>query len=532
MYIVTAQQMKKMDRLTIESFGIPGIVLMENAGRGAVDILLRHFPNIRCMHVGIAAGRGNNGGDGFVIARYLASADVPVVVYLLSDKGRVRGDAAENLKLLQHMKIPVCEVPDIAAFESLQSRMKQCDLWVDAMLGTGLRSEVRGLYKKMIAFLNALEKPVMAIDIPSGLDSDTGKPRGSCIKATVTVTFGFPKIGHVVLPGPKFVCKLEVVDIGIPPFVVDQVRPTHHLLTRKMINPWFQARALQSHKGSTGHLLVIGGSPGKTGAASMTSRAAMRMGAGLVTLGIPKSLNMAMELQLTEVMTEPLPENADQTLGLSAYERILKILKNKKGLAIGPGLGTAGPTQNLVRKLIQKSPVPVIIDADGLNALAGHLGILKDLEVPIVMTPHPGEMARLIEKTPSQVQQDRVGQARRFATTHKVYLVLKGARSVMAYPDGTVLINPTGNPGMASGGMGDVLTGMISGLIVQGLPAHEAVNSAVYLHGCAADFLAQSKGPVGFLASDVIDILPEQIKLLETPLRDLPPHPNAFVRTL
>jgi NAD(P)H-hydrate epimerase len=532
MYIVTAQQMKKMDRLTIESFGIPGIVLMESAGRGAVDILLRHFSDIRCMDVGIAAGRGNNGGDGFVIARCLASAHVPVAVYLLSEESRVRGDAAENLKLLHHMKIPVYEVPDIGTFESLQSRMNHCNLWVDAMLGTGLTSEVRGLYRKMIAFLNALEKPVMAVDIPSGLDSDTGKPRGSCIKATVTVTFGLPKIGHVVLPGPEFVGKLEVVDIGIPRVVVDQIRPKHHLLTREMINPWFQARALQSHKGTTGHLLVIGGSPGKTGAAIMTSRAAMRMGAGLVTLGIPKSLNMAMELQLTEVMTEPLPENADQTLGLSTYERIVKLLKDKKGLAIGPGLGTTRPTQNLVRRLIQKSPVPVIIDADALNALAGHLAFLKDLEVPIVMTPHPGEMARLIEKTPSQVQQDRIRQARRFATTHKVYLVLKGARSVIAYPDGTVLINPTGNPGMASGGMGDVLTGMISGLIVQGLPAHEAVNSAVYLHGCAADFLAQSKGPVGFLASDVIDILPEQIKLLETPLRDLPPHPNAFVRTL
>ncbi len=532
MYLVTARQMKEMDRLTIESFGIPGIVLMESAGRGAVDALFRHFPNIRHMKVGIAAGRGNNGGDGFVIARYLAGTHVPLAVYLLSKRGRVRGDAAANLKLLDEMEIPVHEVPDNAAFESYRGRMKQCDLWIDAMLGTGLTSEVRGLFKEMITFLNTLQKPIIAIDIPSGLDSDTGRPRGSCIKATVTVTFGLPKIGHAVLPGTEYVGKLEVVDIGIPPVVVDEIGPKHHLLTREMIKAWFKSRALQSHKGTTGHLLVIGGSPGKTGAAVMTSRAAMRVGAGLVTLGIPKSLNMAMESQLTEVMTVPLPENADQTLGLSAYGKIMSLLEHKNGLAIGPGLGTAKPTQNLVRRLIQTSPVPVVIDADGLNALAGSLAFLKDLKVPVVMTPHPGEMARLVKKTPSQVQQERIYQARSFATTHKAYLVLKGARTIVAHPDGNVLINHTGNPGMASGGMGDVLTGMISGLIVQGLSVHEAVNAGVYLHSCAADFLSRSKGPVGFLASDVIDILPEQIKGLETTLPGRPTYPNAFIRTL
>ncbi|MES0349561.1 MAG: NAD(P)H-hydrate dehydratase [Desulfobacteria bacterium] len=532
MYLVTARQMKEMDRLTIESFGIPGIVLMENAGRGAVDTLFRHYPNIRHMKVGIAAGRGNNGGDGFVIARYLAGIGVPVDVYLLSERGRVRGDAAANLKLLDQIEIPVHEIPDIAALESNKGRMRQCDLWVDAMLGTGLTSEVRGLFKEMIGFLNTLQKPILAVDIPSGLDSDTGKPRGSCIDATVTVTFGLPKIGHVVLPGTEFVGKLEVIDIGIPTVVVDAIGPKHYLLTREMTKPWFQSRAAESHKGTTGHLLLIGGSPGKTGAAVMASRAAMRVGAGLVTLGIPESLNIAMESQLTEVMTAPLPENADQTLGLSAYGRIMSLLEHKNGLAIGPGLGTAKPTQNLVRRLIKTSPVPVIIDADGLNALAGSLAFLKNLKVPVVMTPHPGEMARLVGKTPSQVQQERIRQARSFAETHNVHLVLKGAGTVVAHPDGTILINPTGNPGMASGGMGDVLTGMISGLIVQGLSVNEAVSAGVYLHGCAADFLARSKGPVGYLASDVIEILPEQIKGWDKTPLSRPSLPDAFVRTL
>jgi NAD(P)H-hydrate epimerase len=529
MYIVTAQQMKDMDRLTIESFGLPGIVLMENAARGATDALFRHFSNVRNLKVGVAAGHGNNGGDGFVIARYLASAGVSVEVYLLSDRKKVRGDAAANLRLLDGMKVPVNEVNDARRFKSYRNGMRGCELWVDAMLGTGLTSNVRGLFKQMIALLNDAQTPVLAVDIPSGLDSDTGKPCGACVHAAVTVTFGLPKIGHVVLPGSEFVGKLEIVDIGIPPAVVDEVAPNHYLLTQQMIMGAFQARDAQSHKGTTGHLLVIGGSPGKTGAAIMTSQAAMRVGTGLVTLGLPKSLNVAVESQLTEVMTEPLPENADQTLGLSAHQKILRQLERKNGLAIGPGMGAANSTRNLVRKLIQASHVPVVIDADGLNALVGSLSFLKKLKVPVVLTPHPGEMARLVGKTSSEVQKDRIAEARRFAVAHGVHVVLKGAKTVIAHPDGAVFINPTGNPGMASGGMGDVLTGIISGLMVQGLPVWEAVNAGVYLHGLAADALARSMGPMGFLASDLIDILPGQINGLGD---DNPSHPSAFIRVL
>ena len=529
MYIVTAQQMKEMDRLTIESFGIPGLVLMENAARGAMDALFRHFPNVRSLKVGIAAGHGNNGGDGFVIARYLAGANVPVDVYLLSKRKKVKGDAAANLKLLDRMKVPVHEVTDVTRFESYQDKMKSCNLWIDAMLGTGLTSDVRGLFKQMITQLNAAQTPVLAVDIPSGLDSDTGNPRGCCVQATVTVTFGLPKIGHVVLPGSEFVGKLEVIDFGIPSSVVDDVGPNHYLLTQEIITGAFQARDAQSHKGTTGHLLVIGGSPGKMGAAMMTSQAAMRVGTGLVTLGIPKSLNVAVESQLIEVMTLPLPENRDQTLGLSAYEKILRQMENKDGVAIGPGMGGDKSTQDLVRRLIRTSPVPVVVDADGLNALVGNLSFLKKLKVPVVLTPHPGEMARLVGKTPPEVQENRIDEARSFAGTHGIHLVLKGAKTVIAHPDGAVFVNPTGNPGMASGGMGDVLTGIISGLIVQGLSVSEAVNAGVYLHGRAADALARSMGPMGFLASDLIDILPGQIKGLKD---DNPSHPKAFIRAL
>ena len=512
MLAVTAQEMKEMDRLTIESFGIPGIVLMESAGRGCVEGLLRHFPDVTQQKVGIAAGRGNNGGDGFVIARYLVSRDIDVSVYLLSERRRVRGDAEANLKLLDQMKVPVFEVPDLKAFENHLPEMEQCGLWVDALLGTGLKSDVRQPFKACIEWLNKGKKPVMAVDIPSGLDSDTGNPCGSCVIADLTVTFAFPKIGHLILPGAGFVGQLEVVDIGIPADVVDQVGSQHRLLTWEEVRGHFRPRALEAHKGTAGHLLLIGGSPGKTGAAVMAGRAAMRVGAGLVTLGIPRSLNQTMESMLTEVMTEPLPESKDQSLAVSAFSKITSLLEEKKGLAIGPGLGTAKGTQNLVRRLVQSSHVPVIIDADGLNALVGGTSSLKGLQVPVVMTPHPGEMARLVGKTPAQVQVNRIGDARSFATEFRVHLVLKGARTIVAHPDGTVAINPTGNPGMASAGMGDVLTGMIAGFIVQGMGVRDATETAVYLHGATADSLAATKGPVGYLASDVIDLLPERMK--------------------
>jgi NAD(P)H-hydrate epimerase len=508
--------MKDMDRLTIESFGIPGIVLMESAGRGCVDAVIRHFPALGQMKVGIAAGRGNNGGDGFVIARYLATRNIDVTVYLLSHRDRIRGDAAFNLGLIDRLGVPVFEVPDVNAFESHRRQMTQRNLWIDALLGTGLKSEVRGAFKPCIEWLNEQQSPVVAVDIPSGLDSDTGKPCGCCVKASLTVTFAFPKIGQLVLPGVEFVGRLEVVDIGIPSTVVEQVPPQHRLLSCNDVKRGFKPRRIQCHKGSAGHLLVIGGSPGKTGAAAMTSQAAMRIGAGLVTLGVPKSLNLAMESLLTEVMTVPLPENKDHSCGLSAFEKIMRLLEGKKGLALGPGLGTGKPTQNLVRRVIESCPVPVVVDADGLNALVGGTASLKNLKVPVVMTPHPGEMARLVGKTAATIQEDRIGESRRFATKNRVHLVLKGARTLVAHPDGFVAINPTGNPGMASGGMGDVLTGMIAGLIVQGVDVRQATEAAVYLHGWTADALVHTKGPVGYLASEVSEILPEQTKALWT----------------
>jgi hydroxyethylthiazole kinase-like uncharacterized protein yjeF len=531
MFIVTSEEMREMDRLTRESFGIPGVVLMENAGRGAAQVLFKEVPDLQNKKVGIMAGKGNNGGDGFVIARYLAENGVPVSVYILTKKKKVKGDAAGNLQLIEKMNIPIKEVTDGAAFASYMSDLAHYDLWVDAILGTGLQSDVRGFFKDVIDFLNHTGNPIVAVDIPSGLNSDTGAVCGACIKAAATVTFGLPKIGQVIYPGIEFVGSLAVVDIGIPEMVIGQVTPKHKILLAEDIASSVKKRLPEMHKGGAGHLLVVGGSPGKTGAAAMASLAGMRTGAGLVTLGVAHSLNHIMEIQLTEVMTAPLPETEEKTLGMSAHKALCALLEGKSALAIGPGLGTDSEAKALVRRLLADNILPAVVDADGLAAMEGHLDLLQKAKAPLILTPHPGEMGRLLGITAAEVQKSRIPVARDFASKHQVYIVLKGARTIIAEPGGGITVNPTGNPGMASGGMGDVLTGMIAGFLVQGYSPLDATRLSVYLHGAAADFLAKDKGPIGYLAGDIIDIIPEQIRRLaessSEPRKDIP-----FIRKL
>lgn len=512
MILVTAAEMQEMDRRTIESFGIPGRVLMENAGRGAVRFLLEQFPDSNKKRIGIIAGRGNNGGDGFVIARYLAQSGIPVNVYLLAGRSKVKGDAAANLKLLDPLPVPVTEIPDEASFSIHQSAMNAPDVWVDAILGTGLKSDVKGYFKTVINYINGLKKPVFAVDIPSGLNSDTGQPCGACIRAVATATFAYAKTGHMTYPGTDYTGKLEIVDIGIPPFIAQDVDPSHFSLTADLVRSYLTPRSPDAHKGTAGHLLVVAGSPGKTGAASMTSLSALRAGAGLVTLGIATSLNTVLEAQMLEAMTELLPECDTGILGESAFEALEKLMTGKKCLAIGPGLGQAAETKKLIHRIIQTSDIPLVIDADGLNNLAGQVRILRKAGAEIILTPHPGEMARLLDMSVSDVQQDRIKSAREFAASYQVHVVLKGARTVIAHPDGKVFINPTGNSGMASGGMGDVLTGIIAGFMVQGLSPESAAHAGAYLHGAAADCLAETIGPFGYLAGDVMNALPGQIK--------------------
>jgi hydroxyethylthiazole kinase-like uncharacterized protein yjeF len=517
MILVTAAEMQEMDRQAIETHGIPGLELMENAGRSAADVLLDQFAGTIKTGVGIICGKGNNGGDGFVIARYLAVRRIDVKVYLLAKATKVKGDAAANLKRLAALKVPVIEIPDEDSFLKIKSDFRRFDLLVDAIFGTGLTSDVRGFFKTVINFINTLNRsgiPVFAVDIPSGLNSDTGQPCGTCIRAQATATFALAKIGHYTYPGVDYTGKLEIIDIGIPAPVVEAVGPKQYLLSAEHIRAVFPQRSADTHKGRTGHLLVVAGSTGKTGAAAMTAVSAMRAGAGLVTLGIAESLNPIVETQILEVMTTPLPECKYGILADIAIKDITKLADGKSCLAIGPGIGQATETRSLVEKIISQIDAPMVIDADGLNNIAGRTQLLKKRKAPTVLTPHPGEMARLIETSPAWVQQNRIVCARDFAMNFGVHLVLKGAATVIAHPDGTVYVNPTGNAGMASGGMGDVLTGVIAGFITQGFAPEAAAHAAVYLHGAAGDTLAQTIGPIGYLAGEVMNTIPREIKKL------------------
>ncbi|MBW2430523.1 MAG: NAD(P)H-hydrate dehydratase [Deltaproteobacteria bacterium] len=517
MILVTAGEMQEMDRQAIETHGIPGLELMENAGRGATDVLLDQFAGSIKTGVSIICGKGNNGGDGFVIARYLAERRIDVTVYLLSKATEVKGDAAANLKRLASLKVPVIEIPDENSFLKIKSDLCRFDLLVDAILGTGLTSDVRGFFKTVINFINDLNRsgiPVFAVDMPSGLNSDTGQPCGTCIRAQGTATFALAKIGHYTYPGADYTGKLEIIDIGIPASVVESVGPKQYLLTAERIRAALPLRSAETHKGRTGHLLVVAGSTGKTGAAAMTAVSAMRAGAGLVTLGIAESLNPIIEAQVMEVMTAPLPECRYGILAATAIDVLTMLADGKSCLAIGPGIGQAEETRSLVRKIISQIDTPLVIDADGLNNIAGQTQLLKKAKGPVVLTPHPGEMARLIEASSTVVQQNRLACARDFATNFGVHVVLKGAATVIAHPDGSAYINPTGNPGMASGGMGDVLTGVLAGFITQGLTPKAATHAAVYLHGAAADTLAQTVGPIGYLAGEVMNTIPREIKKL------------------
>jgi NAD(P)H-hydrate epimerase len=411
------------------------------------------------------------------------------------------------------MKGEVISVPSSKDYIKIKRDLEKFDILVDGIFGTGLDAEVRGYYREVIDHLNTLQKPIVAIDIPSGLDADTGKPLGTAIRASLTITFGLPKIGHLVPPGLDYVGEVKVIDIGIPKKLVEEEKIPISLLEKEEIQRWLSiSRHPDTHKGDYGHLLVIAGSVGKTGAAAMACQAALRMGAGLVTLAIPKSLNPIMEMKLTEVMTEPLPETPKQTLSSRAFSAIVRLCEGKRAVVIGPGLGTFKETQSLVLKLIKTLDLPIILDADGLTALATQPKTLPITNRSLILTPHPGEMAKLIRSTVKEVLEDRIGLSRNFSQSQHVHLILKGHPTLITTPKGEVFISPTGNPGMASGGTGDVLTGMIGGLVCQGFDILLSLQIAVYLHGMAGDEGAQEMGEKSLIATDIIEKIPALLK--------------------
>ena len=517
MIVVTAEQMREMDRLTIQKYGTPSLTLMERAGEGIVKAILDRFAEPAKRGVLILAGKGNNGGDGFVVARLLRQQRIACEVALLASREDISADAAHNLKAFLKTEGKLLEI-DSNHSALLHESFAGKGLLVDAILGTGTKNVIRGIYADAIRAMNGSGLSIVAVDIPSGLDADKGIPLGVCVRAAMTVALGFPKIGEIIHPGVGYVGDLVVADIGIERRALSEVGARTEVLTREEIRSLVPIREPDSHKGTYGHVVVMAGSRGKTGAAILASRACMRAGAGLTTLAAPQSLNNIFAGACIEVMTEPLRDSSSEEIQALSDQEWRRLLERKSVMLFGPGIGVTDSTRNNLRWLLRHLDVPWVIDADGLNNLVLDMDRLRNARTAPILTPHPGEMARLLGTDTVTVNQDRIGVARTFATEQRCHLVLKGARTVLATPDGKVFINPTGNPGMASGGMGDVLAGILAALLGQRLSAEDAMKLGVYLHGFAGDRIAAERGQVGMIASDIIEELPSAMRSLSAAL--------------
>lgn len=498
--IVSAEEMRTLDRAASEQYGVPSLLLMENAGREVAEVAHRRLAPGR--RVVIVCGPGNNGGDGLVAARHLRAKGVPVEVLLLAET--MKGDAALNLEAFRRQG---GAIRPFRPEERLDAGPG--DVVLDSIFGTGLSRPPEGRPLAAIEAINLARDRgalVIAVDLPSGLETDSGKPTGESVQADVTVTLGYVKRGLVIEPGCSIAGELCVADIGIPRQA--ESRLTHRpvfMLTEGGIRSMLPRRDASSHKGDFGHVLVIAGSPGKSGAAAMTCAAALRGGAGLVTLAARVDDILPAQRYMPEVMAHPLP--GDGPLSLDDLDTLLQACRGKRVLAIGPGLYRGPETGALLLKLIEAAGLPVVIDADGLNALAEVGSEFGRPSAPVMLTPHPGEMARLLGSTSREVQDDRIGAARGYADAHGVTVVLKGARTVIADANGATAINTTGNPGMATAGSGDVLTGLCSALVAQGLTIGSAAAAAVFIHGLAGDRVVRRRGMMGLVATDLLDAI-------------------------
>ena len=505
--VATAEEMRDLDRRAGDEFGVPSIVLMENAGRHVARAALDTLGGAKGKRVTVIAGRGNNGGDGFVAARHLRDAGADVSVFLLASPEDVKGDAKTNLDALLESGLPVKSSESISKIESA---LAHSDLVIDAIFGTGLRGEVTGPAADAIGAMNRCGRPVIAVDLPSGLDADTGGIWGVCVRASRTVTFALPKIGMFIYPGADCIGELTVVDIGIP-------RELHEGIQTEVPGvEWVMSRLpdrpADAHKGTFGTVLVIAGSPGFTGAAAMAGEAALRSGAGLSTVAVPIGLQDVMAAKLTEVMTAGLPQTEDRTFAADAADPALNLAEKATSVVLGCGIGTHPQTKEFVDGFVRSARRPMVIDADGLNCLVQDAEALRGPHCDLVLTPHPGEMARLLGTTSAEVQSNRIGAAKEAASRFGSVIVLKGARTVIADPSGRAFINLTGNSGMATGGTGDVLAGAIGALLAQGLSALDAAVCGVYIHGRAGDIAAEMLGQAGMIAGDVLRALPLALK--------------------
>jgi NAD(P)H-hydrate epimerase len=503
MKLVTAEQMRNMDRSAVENYGIPSIVLMENAGRSAAEIICQRYLRPTLQRAIIFSGKGNNGGDGFVIARHLQIRSWDVQVVVMADADEIKGIAADNLRVLQNSGVEVGYAADSTQLHALLAILPQEGvLLVDAMFGNGLTSPIRGHYLEALRWLNAASAPVAAVDMPSGVDATCGAILGEAVNADCSISFACAKIGQVSDPACTVGGELVVADIGMPRVLSDSVPDTLLFIDATEARRFIPQRSGDAHKGTCGHSLIIAGTPGKGGAAQMAAHACVRAGSGLTTLVTPSRVLQSIAGHIPEVMTHPVSDTEQWTPAL--IPELKRLWEGCSVVAAGPGLGQESGCIDMVREMVTQCSAPLVLDADALNALAAEPEILSQRSTDTtVLTPHPGEMARLCGISTAQVQAERIGIAQDFASRFGVVVVLKGIRSIIADPHGKVRINSSGNAGMASGGMGDVLTGIIAAYIAQGLSPFDAATLGAYVHGRAADLCVQHMGPAGYTATDV-----------------------------
>jgi NAD(P)H-hydrate epimerase len=514
--LLSADQSRELDRLSRDVYGIDSYSLMTRAGEAVAESLVRRFPESLSAGVLVVAGRGNNGGDGFVAARRLLEMGVAAHALLLGKPSELKGDAArahQDYHAAGGRGRPILSSSDLAgAFAAPPGAV------IDAIFGTGLNADVAGVARAAIESINALHRPVVAVDIASGVNSDTGAVMGIAVRASLTVTFGYAKFGHASYPGAEHCGALEIADIGFAARALDDIAPRGRLLEPDDVRSLIRARPLNSHKGMFGHPLVIAGGRGKAGAALLTSRGALRMGAGLVTAAIPDCVAPIVAAGQAELMTEPVPDRDGHFDALRAPDALRALIDGKDALVVGPGIGMSDDAKQLVAWLLDEcagADRPMLLDADALNALAA-LGCERARRArgALVLTPHPGEASRLLRTGTAAINADRISAARSLAQRTGACTLLKGARSVIAAPDGTVYVNSSGNPGMATPGMGDALSGIVGALLAQKHAPLDALALGVFLHGYAADRVCARIGPLGYLAGDVIDELPSALAAL------------------
>ncbi len=519
MKLATAKTIKTIDHAAVSKYGMRSVQLMENAGAGVAAVIVKELgKRIEGRRVAIIAGKGNNAGDGYVCARLLANMGARVTVFSLASSNELKGDCLLNERIWRKMSGEVRSISTGAPLrnERNESSLKHAAIIVDAIFGTGLSSPISGTYAEAIRHINGLGKKIISVDIPSGIDATTGAILGIAVKATVTVAMAMPKLGTYIYPGREYAGQLETIDIGCPACLLTDETIKENLVTGQWVAGILRTiqRRPESHKGSFGHVLVVGGSHGKTGAPYMAAMGAMRTGAGLATIALPKSLEAAMSAKTTEVMTLGLPDEKDGPLGAEAIDVVIKAMRHKAAICIGPGLGLSAGSSSLVLSMIERARAPVVIDADGLNAMTSSIAVLKKAKASLILTPHPGEAARLLGVDVAAIQSDRVGAARTLAERTGAIVLLKGASSVIAAPNHDIYIVPTGNPALATAGTGDVLSGVIAGLLSQGVSPVEAAVSGAYLHGLVADDYKTLHGDTGMIATDLLHLMPSVIASL------------------